>query len=245
MELASMVSVYDVDATKLIEKLASKLAKEVEMPEWASFVKTGAHNERPPVQENWWYIRAAAILRTIYKNGPVGVSKLRSKYGGAKNRGRKRHHFTKGSGKIIRTIVQQLEEKGYLKRAPKGKGRLTTSKGQSLLEKTASEVYTKFVEPVKKEVKVGPKPIEKPVEKSKKIEEKTATAQLEKPKTKKEEMPKKVEKKPASKKEVKPKKIAKTKSKSIKKPSKKAPAKPKVKPTKKPAKKVPAKKAKK
>ena len=174
-----MVSVYDVDATALIEKLAGKLAKEIKMPEWANFVKTGSHKERPPVLENWWYIRAAAILRTIYKNGPVGVSKLRSKYGGAKNRGRKRHKFTKGSGKVIRIIVQQLEEKGYLKRAPKGKGRLTTSQGQSLLEKTASEVYTKYVKPA------APKVVAKPVKVAPKPTEKTASAPSEKPKDEK------------------------------------------------------------
>jgi len=168
-----MVSIYDVDAGKLIEKLASKLSKEIEMPEWARFVKTGSHNERPPVRDDWWYIRAAAILRTIYKNGPVGISKLRSKYGGAKNRGRKKHKFTKGSGKVIRTIVQQLEEKGYFKRAPKGKGRLVTSQGQSLLEKTASEVYTKFVKKVAPTVikaapveKVVPTKVAKPVVKT-------------------------------------------------------------------------------
>jgi small subunit ribosomal protein S19e len=167
------------------------------MPEWARFVKTGSHNERPPVRVDWWYIRAAAILRTIYKNGPVGISKLRSKYGGAKNRGRKKHKFTKGSGKVIRTIVQQLEEKGYFKRAPKGKGRLVTSQGQSLLEKTASEVYTKFVKKVAPKVtkvakvEVKPAPVAKPIVK-------TASAPIEKKSVKKAEVkPKKVVKKEA------------------------------------------------
>jgi small subunit ribosomal protein S19e len=188
-----MVSIYDVDVGKLIEKLASKLSKEIEMPEWARFVKTGSHNERPPVREDWWYIRAAAILRTIYKNGPVGISKLRSKYGGAKNRGRKKHKFTKGSGKVIRTIVQQLEEKGYFKRAPKGKGRLVTSAGQSLLEKTASEVYTKFTKKVVAKAtkvvpveKIVPAKVAKPVEKvAPKKEVKTASAPIEKKSVKK------------------------------------------------------------
>lgn len=146
-----MVSIHDVDASALINKLATKLSKDIKMPAWAQFVKTGAHNERPPVREDWWQIRAAAILRTIYKNGPVGISKLRSKYGGSKNRGRKPHKFTKGSGKVIRTVVQQLETSGFLKRAEKGKGRIVTSQGQSLLEKTASAVYTKRSAPKKVE----------------------------------------------------------------------------------------------
>lgn len=169
-----MVSVHDVDATELINKSAEKL--EIQMPEWAKFVKTGAHRERPPVQKNWWRIRAAAILRTIYKDGPVGVSKLRSKYGGARNRGSAPNEFRKGSGKIIRTITQQLETAGFLKKADKGKGRIITPAGQSFLEKTASEIYQKRgaapkVEKPKKEVKVAAPKEDKPVEPKK--EEKT------------------------------------------------------------------------
>lgn len=193
----SMVSVFDVDAGKLVEKLATKLEKDIEMPKWAEFVKTGAHKERPPVQKTWWYIRAAAILRTIYKDGPVGISKLRSKYGGAKNRGRKKHRFTKGSGKVIRTIVQQLEEKGYLKRAEKGKGRLVTSQGQSLLEKTASEVYTKKAKAeISKSISsvaVSKAKVEK-VETKKEPEKKVVEKSEEVPKPKVEEAKKDVKK---------------------------------------------------
>ncbi len=202
-----MVSVYDVDATALINKLAERLASEIEVPAWAKFVKTGSHKERPPLQKNWWYIRAAAILRTIYKNGPVGISKLRSKYGGAKNRGRSPHKFRKGSGKVIRTIVQQLEEKGYLKRAEKGKGRLIASLGQSMLEKVASDIYVKHSKPVaavkpvvskvkittkvvkKKEVKkpsAAPKAVKKPAVKTVEVK-KTVTKSSKAKKTVKKE----------------------------------------------------------
>ena len=111
------MSVFDVDAQKLVEKVAAELKKikEMEAPEWSQFVKSGAHKERPPQREDWWYIRSASILRTIYKKGPVGVSKLKSKYGGAKNRGVKPHRFTKASGKVIRTILQQLEDAELVK----------------------------------------------------------------------------------------------------------------------------------
>ena len=83
-----MVSIYDVYPRKLIEEMALELKKMPEMspPEWAVYVKTGTHNMRPPAEENWWYVRSAAILRSIYKLGPIGVSKLRTKYGGRKNR---------------------------------------------------------------------------------------------------------------------------------------------------------------
>jgi small subunit ribosomal protein S19e len=150
-----MASIHDVEPIKLIEKVAKDLAKskEIQMPVWATFVKTGVHKERPPVQENWWTIRAAAILRTIYNKGPIGVSKLRSKYGGAKNRGLKPNKFKKGSGKIIRIILQQLDSAGLTKLADKGKGRILTPKGQALLDNSSNQLLGKSKK------KVAEKPI--------------------------------------------------------------------------------------
>jgi len=76
-----MATVYDVPADKLIEKVARDLKESVkfERPEWALFVKTGSHKERQPDDENWWWIRAASVLRKIYLNGPIGVERLRIK----------------------------------------------------------------------------------------------------------------------------------------------------------------------
>jgi len=45
-----MASIYDVNAEKLIKKAAEELKKDIKMPEWAKFVKTGAGKERPPVE---------------------------------------------------------------------------------------------------------------------------------------------------------------------------------------------------
>lgn len=139
-----MATVFDVQPTELIEKVAQKLKEipEIQPTEWADFVKTGVHKERPPENGDWWYIRAAAILRSVYLLGPIGVSKLRTKYGGKKNRGVKPERFYKGSGNIIRTILQQLEAAELIKQGEIGvhKGRLVTPKGKSLLDKTATEV---------------------------------------------------------------------------------------------------------
>ena len=115
-------SVYEMPTDEYNKKLAEALKQipEFEVPDWAEFVKTGAHVERPPAQENWWHIRQAALLRTIYKDGPVGVSKLRTKYGGRRNRGLRPHRFQKAGGKIIRTMLQQLEKAGLVKQAKQG-----------------------------------------------------------------------------------------------------------------------------
>jgi len=142
-----MVSIHDVNPGKLIEATAQKLKslEELQPPEWASFVKTGSNKKRPPVQTNWWYVRSAAILRSVALKGPIGVSKLRSKYGGKKNRGAKPERFKKGSGNIIRKSLRQLEKAELIKfqKDLAKKGRVITPKGLSLLNKSAAEVLKK------------------------------------------------------------------------------------------------------
>lgn len=139
-----MPTMYDAEAQELISKAAEELKKipEIRPPEWAPFAKTGMHKERPPVKNDWWYIRAASVLRAVYRLGPVGVSKLRAKYGGKKNRGVKKEHFYKGSGNILRKSLQQLEKAGFVKFAEKGvhKGRVITPKGRSFLDKIATQI---------------------------------------------------------------------------------------------------------
>jgi small subunit ribosomal protein S19e len=139
-----MTTIYDVDTNELIILASKKLKQEklVAPPVWSTFVKTGVHKERPPVDSDWWYIRAAAVLRTVYRQGPVGVSKLRTKFGGRQNTGYKPEHHYKGSGNIARKILQQLEKSGLVKNEQKGqhKGRIITPKGKSFLDKIATEM---------------------------------------------------------------------------------------------------------
>ncbi len=139
-----MVTVRDVDQGKFVSALSEKLEKmeNLKMPEWAKFIKTGSHVERPPQQDNWWYMRAASVLRMIYLDGPVGVERLRSYYGGQKNLGHRPHHFRKAGGKIIRYIIQKFEEEGFVTKNEKGKhGRMITPKGQKFLDSVAKETY--------------------------------------------------------------------------------------------------------
>ncbi|RLG50286.1 MAG: 30S ribosomal protein S19e [Thermoproteota archaeon] len=137
-----MVTVRDVEADKLIPALAEVLKRipEIKQPEWAMFVKTGPHKQRPPMQTDWWYIRASSILRRIYLDGPIGVERLRTYYGGRKRRGVKPEHAVKASGKVIRAILQQLEKAGLITKQP-GKGRAITPRGQALLDKLAARIY--------------------------------------------------------------------------------------------------------
>lgn len=138
-----MNPVYELNSQEYNLKLAEALKKvsEFEEPEWVQFVKSGAGKERPIDDEDFWYKRSASVLRNIYKRGSVGVSRLRTKYGSKKNRGFKPEEFRKGSGKIIRVILQQSDAAGLteIQKPIKGvkskkPGRILTDKGKKFLE---------------------------------------------------------------------------------------------------------------
>ncbi len=145
-----MATMYDVPADALIEALAEDLEDRLEEPDWAAFAKTGANRELPPEQENFWAIRAASLLRKVADRGPIGVERLATEYGGAKE-GSNRYRVAPdrradGSRNLIRTILQQLEEEGYVETA-EGEGRRITPEGRSYLDETAGNVLADLDRP--------------------------------------------------------------------------------------------------
>jgi len=141
--VTKMNPVYELDAQEYNLKLAEALKKisEFEQPEWAEFIKSGAAKERPIDDPDFWYKRAASILRQIYKKKIVGVNRLKTKYGSKKNRGYQPEIFKKAGGKIIRTIFQQSDKAGFTEIAKSVKGvkgrkpgRQLTQKGKEFLE---------------------------------------------------------------------------------------------------------------
>jgi small subunit ribosomal protein S19e len=129
-----MNPVYEMSAQEYNKKLAEALKKvpEFKAPEWVEFVKSGAGKARPIDEEDFWYKRAASVLRQIYRKGIVGVSRLRTKYGSRKRRGFKPEEFRKGSGKIIRTILQQSDKAGFTEIAQTVKGVRERKPGRKL-----------------------------------------------------------------------------------------------------------------
>jgi len=139
----TMGGINDVPADALISSLAEELKKKesIKPPEWAPYVKTGVHKERTPENPDWWYVRSAAVLRSIMLKKIVGVNRLRTKYGGKERRGVKPAVFKKGSGSVIRKVVQQLEKAGLLTQNQKGKkGRVITPEGMKLIDSAAKKV---------------------------------------------------------------------------------------------------------
>lgn len=137
-----MPTAYEVPAQSLIEHLADYLKRSVEQlkpPQWALHSKTGAHRERPPDNPDWWYDRAASLLRRLYIYGPLGVSRLRKVYGGRRRFPMRKAHSVRAGGSSIREVLQQLEKARLVSHSKKG--RLLTDEGKSLLDKMATEVY--------------------------------------------------------------------------------------------------------
>lgn len=139
-----MPTVHDVRPADLIDKLSEYLQKhveEVKPPEWAIYVKLSSHNIRPPDNKDWWYVRAASLLRKIYIHGPIGIERLRKMYGGRRRNRTSPEHSRKAAGGIIRKILLQLEAAGLVEKTPRG--RVLTPKGKSLLDKISTLIVKK------------------------------------------------------------------------------------------------------
>lgn len=139
-----MTHILTVNPQELLSKAAQELKQQnlVQPTSWSKFVKTGHQKQRLPDDQDWWYHRSAAILRSIAKLGPIGTEKLRTKFGGKKNRGHQPEKVFKASGSIIRKILQQLEKSELIIQTQKGahKGRILTPKGTSFLDKIAIQI---------------------------------------------------------------------------------------------------------
>ena len=151
-----MTTFYDVPPNQLLPVVADELLniESIVAPDWAGHVKTGAHKERPPTQDNWWQVRAAAMLRKIAMLGLIGVNHLSQEYGGKGNRGASPNSAMTGSRHIVRSVLQQLEDAGLIEKdlnkivevededGSKSKvniynGRKITGAGQRLLDNAA------------------------------------------------------------------------------------------------------------
>jgi small subunit ribosomal protein S19e len=153
-----MTTVYDIPADQFIRKVAVELKQrpEVKPPAWAAFAKTGVHKEMPPEDPDWWFVRAAAVLRRVYVDGPVGVQRMRSFYGGAKNRGSKPNALRRGSGSVLRKSLQQLEAAGLI--VHEKTGRRVSPAGRAFLDGLAHAMKTA--------APAAPKPETKPAAKA-------------------------------------------------------------------------------
>ncbi len=133
-----MTNAFDVKGSALVRLAAERLKGLMAKPAYIDYVKSGANRERTPNSPDFWYIRSASILRQVYMNGPIGVERLRTRYGSRKEHVIHRRHHTKAGGSIIRDACQSLEKLEFVKNTKAG--RVITPKGKSFLDKLSREV---------------------------------------------------------------------------------------------------------
>jgi len=133
---------YNIPSSLFIQRLAKYIKDNVDQVQplpWSSVVKTSTHTQRQPEDPEWWFTRAASILRKTYLYGPIGIERLRYDYGGRKGMRVSREHVRKGSGSNLRKIMQQLEAAGLIE-TMKNKGRTLTKEGRRTLDKLAADI---------------------------------------------------------------------------------------------------------
>ncbi len=135
-----MSNIFDVKGSDLVSQAAQQLKGKIKKPDYMNYVKSGANKERPPLDPDFWYVRSASILRQVYINGPVGVSKLRVRYGSAKGHSVHRKHHEEAGGSIIRDSLMALETINFVKKTKKG--RVITPQGKSFLDKLSKSAST-------------------------------------------------------------------------------------------------------
>lgn len=121
--------------TLFIEKYANVLKKNqnFSVPKWFEYVKTGHGKEMPPEDADWFYTRAASIVRKIYLSEEVCYAKIRAAYGCKKRRGSKPARRSRASGSVIKNLLIALEAVGII---------IKKEKIYRINEKAISEIET-------------------------------------------------------------------------------------------------------
>jgi small subunit ribosomal protein S19e len=136
-----MPTPHNIPAQQFITQLTKYIKDNIDAvqpPPWAPMVKTSSTTQRQPENPEWWYTRAASILRKIYLHEPIGTQHLRADYGGRTGKKVSREHARKGAGTNIRKIMQQLETAGLIEKNPKG--RTITKEGRKTLDRLAAQI---------------------------------------------------------------------------------------------------------
>ena len=139
-------NVLDINSNEFIKTLALFLKEKniIKVPKYASIVKCGHANDTHPVDQDYFYSKAAAIFRRLYvtKNKNLGIGTLRVLLGKKQRRGVQPPKFFKAGGKLIADIVHQLKSAKYVENYNDEDSNISglklTSKGRAELDKIAN-----------------------------------------------------------------------------------------------------------
>ena len=135
------VTVKDVNPHDFVKAFSAHLKRQgkLKVPDWVDLVKTAKRKELAPYDPDWFYTRAASMLRHVYLRGGVGVGALTKVYGGRKRRGSKPCHFENASSSVARKVLQSLEQLSLIEQHPNG-GRKITPQGRKDLDLIAAQI---------------------------------------------------------------------------------------------------------
>ncbi|CAG7838142.1 unnamed protein product [Allacma fusca] len=117
-----------------------KKSGKVKVPDWVDLVKTSKAKELAPYDEDWFYVRCAAIARHMYIRSPIGTNTVTKIFGTRKRNGATPSHFCRSSGSVARKALQALEGVKLVEKVPDGVGRRLTSQGRRDLDRIASQM---------------------------------------------------------------------------------------------------------
>ena len=139
-------TVLDAPSNKFINQVAAFFKEKniIKVPKYALLVKTSKSNDCEPINPDYIFYKAAAICRKLYvtKSKNVGVGSLRSMFSKKQRRGCQPPKTFRAGGKIIRELVIQLKNAGYIQNyggeEETNSGLFLTKTGRSELDKIAS-----------------------------------------------------------------------------------------------------------
>eukprot|EP00759_Apiculatamorpha_spiralis_P007309 PhF_6_TR14306/c0_g1_i1/m.22975/K02966/RP-S19e, RPS19; small subunit ribosomal protein S19e len=153
------VGVKDVDADQWIKGFAAHLKQQgqLDVPEFVDFAKTGISRVLSPQNPDWYYVKAAAVLRRVYLRPFTGIGGLRRVF--AKTWGRSRpQHLVLAAGGVTRKVLQSLEKLNLLTKSEDG-GRVITKSARRDCDRIAMKVLGR-------KVRIEPKAAKKPAGKT-------------------------------------------------------------------------------
>lgn len=135
-----MSEVKSIPSDEFVLKLAAALKNKgtIKTQKWHDYVKTGCSRLYTPANQDWFYIRAAAMLRRLNSRDAAGTGAFRRVFGNVHMSTSTPHHFTKSSGGLIRNILKQLEAAKFVEKTDKG--RRLSKKGQQFLNDFAKSI---------------------------------------------------------------------------------------------------------
>ena len=110
--------------------------------------------ELAPLDEDWMFVRMAALVRKVYLYPYIGVGTLARMFGGAKKRGHNPLKFQRASRKVIRYALAELAKLGLIEVVEDHDehdalvvgGRVLTSAGRRDCDLISREVGKKIAE---------------------------------------------------------------------------------------------------